>query len=78
LRIANSVGAALSSRRVLGRASDAPLALTTAALLVLAVVAFAWPRLVAWPIAALTGWLALNLGIRMWRTRRRRHRWRRL
>ena len=77
LRIANSVGAALSGRRVIGKASGAPLALATAVLLAVAVVSVVWPRIVAWPFAALAGWLALNLGIRLWRERQRRRRWQR-
>jgi cardiolipin synthase len=31
-----------------------------------------WPKVVAWPIAVLATWFALNLAIRVWRLRRRR------
>ncbi|WP_157511053.1 phospholipase D-like domain-containing protein [Frateuria sp. Soil773] len=72
LRIANTVGAAITDRRVLGDTETGPLLGGTALLVVLAAVAALWPAVVAWPIAALAAWFALNLGIRTWRLRRRR------
>jgi cardiolipin synthase len=74
LRLANSVGAALGHRRVLGATSAKPLFLVTVVLLALAVVAVLWPAWVGWPFAALCGWFALNLGIRGWRLQRRHRR----
>jgi cardiolipin synthase len=71
LRLANSVGAALGHRRVLGATSARPLFLATAALLVLGVIAALWPAWIGWPVAVLCAWFALNLGIRGWRLRRR-------
>ncbi len=76
LRIANSVGAALTNRRVLGDTSSGPLFIGTLALAALAVVAILWPAWVGWPFGVLAGWFALNLAIRGWRVRRRR--WRQL
>lgn len=73
LRIANTVGAALSNRRVLGDVSEGPVltgALILAALA--AAIAFWWPKLIAWPFGTLVGWLALNLWIRHWRRGARR------
>ena len=74
LRIANTMGAAFADRRVLGDTETAPLAGGTAALLVLAVVAFLWPAVVGWPIGVLALWFALNFGIRAWRARRKHQR----
>jgi len=74
LRIANTMGAALTDRRVLGDTETGPLLSGTAALLVLAAVAILWPAVVGWPIAVLALWFALNFGIRAWRTRRRHQR----
>ena len=78
LRIATSVGVALRAHRVLGDTSRGPLAAATLALAAIAACAAIWPRVVAWPIAAACAWFALNLGVRQWRERRRRRRWRRL
>lgn len=72
LRIANTVGAALTDRRVLGDTSTGPLFGGTALLAVLAIVAVLWPAVIAWPIALLAAWFALNLGIHAWRLRRPR------
>jgi cardiolipin synthase len=74
LRIANSVGAALTQRRVLGDTSAMPLFLATLVLAALAVVAILWPAWIGWPVALLCAWFALNLGIRGWRVRQRRQR----
>lgn len=71
LRLANSVGAALSPHRVLGESSTGPLLAGTLVLAALAVVAALWPAWIGWPFAALAAWFALNLGIRGWRLRRR-------
>ncbi|WP_329740579.1 phospholipase D-like domain-containing protein [Dyella sp. A6] len=72
LRIANTVGAALADRRVLGDTTSGPLLGGTALLVALAVVAWLWPAVVAWPLGLLAAWLALNLGVRLWRQYRRK------
>lgn len=74
LRIANSVGAALTHRRVLGDSSTRPLFVATLILAALAVAAILWPAWIGWPFAVLSGWFALNLGIRGWRVHRHRQR----
>jgi cardiolipin synthase len=74
LRIANSVGAALSNRRVLGELSGAPLVVAALVLIAVAVVAALWPAWIGWPVAVLAAWLALNLGVRRWRLYRRARR----
>lgn len=71
LRIANTVGAALTDRRVLGDTATGPLVLGTLALSLLAVVGFLWPAIIGWPLGVVAAWLALNFGIRVWRLRRR-------
>ncbi|MEI7038050.1 phospholipase D-like domain-containing protein [Fulvimonas yonginensis] len=71
LRIANTVGAALTDRRVLGDTARGPLLVGIAVLALLAAVALVWPKVVSWPIATLSAWFALNLAIRVWRLRRR-------
>jgi cardiolipin synthase len=71
LRIANSVGAALTNRRVLGESSSGPLFIGTLVLIALAVIAILWPAWIGWPFGVLAGWFALNLGIRAWRVRKR-------
>jgi len=72
LRIANSVGAALTNRRVLGDTSSGPLFIGTVVLAALAVTAILWPAWIGWPFGVMAGWFALNLGIRSWRLRKRR------
>ncbi|WP_232821019.1 phospholipase D-like domain-containing protein [Dyella sp. C11] len=71
LRIANTVGAALTDRRVLGDTATMPLVIGTVALAALAVVAILWPAVIGWPIAVLASWFALNFGARAWRLRQR-------
>ncbi|HWU75267.1 MAG TPA: phospholipase D-like domain-containing protein [Rhodanobacter sp.] len=71
LRIANSMGAALTHRRVLDENSARPMFLATTVLLALAVIAVLWPAWIGWPFALLAAWFALNLGIRGWRLHRR-------
>jgi len=72
LRIANSVGAAIANRRVLGRAESAPLLIGAVALLALAAIALVWPRIVAWPLGALGAWIAVTLFARLVEMRRKR------
>jgi cardiolipin synthase A/B len=71
LRIANSVGAALTERRVLGDTETGSLVSASLLLAALAVVGALWPAAIAWPLAALAGWFAINTGIRAWQLRRR-------
>lgn len=64
LRLANSVGAAIANRRVLGRTESGPLLLTGVLLLGGALIGFLWPRIVAWPLAVLTFWIGASLVVR--------------
>jgi cardiolipin synthase len=73
LRLGRAVGAALTNRRLLGAAEAQVMAVAGVVLLATAVVAALWPQLVAYPIAAITGWIALGLFARarkLWQTGR--------
>ncbi len=70
LRLAHSVGAALTQQRVLARAEAGVLPWSALALLLTAVVAVHWPRALSWPAAVLLVWLAVTLALRWWRLRR--------
>jgi cardiolipin synthase len=72
MRLANSVSAAITDRRVLGDSSLGPLLAGTAVLVVLTVIGVLWPAAVAWPLSLLTAWFALNMGIRVWQLKMRR------
>ncbi len=74
LRIANTVSAAITRRKVLGNTTSVPALIGTLALLVVSVVAFLWPAWISWPIGAVTAWFALNLSVASWRSWRRRQR----
>lgn len=71
LRLANTVGAVLTDRRVLGDTDNGPLITGSVVLTVLAIVAALWPAVLAWPLALLSAWFALNLAIRAWQSRHR-------
>jgi cardiolipin synthase len=64
LRLGHAVGAAITNRRVLGPAESRILLAAGGLLLVLALVALSWPRLVTVPLAALALWSALALFLR--------------
>jgi cardiolipin synthase A/B len=72
LRIANTVGAAITNRRVLDETDNGPVRVGALVLAAVAVVAILQPAWIAWPLAVVAGWLALNLGIRGWRLRKPR------
>lgn len=61
LRLANSVGAAIANRRVLGRAESGPLLFAAVLLFGAAATALVWPRAVAWPLAVLAIWIGVTL-----------------
>ena len=70
LRIANSIGAAITSKRVLGPAEAKIMGMTGALLLAIAVIAGLWPLVVAIPLALATGWTAVTFLVKAWRLRR--------
>jgi cardiolipin synthase len=71
LRIANTFGAALTDRRVLGDTATGPLVIGTLVLAAFALVAILWPAVIGWPLGLVSAWFALNLGAHAWRLRRR-------
>jgi cardiolipin synthase len=74
LRLAHTVGAALNNRRVLGGGEVGPLLGGAVLLLVFTAIAVLWPRVIAWPLAALALWIAVGLCARWWRVRQQRRR----
>ena len=74
LRLANTVGAAITNRRTLGDAEAGSLGIGAIALCMAAMIAFVWPRAIAWPIAVIAAWLALILAARWIHAFRRRRR----
>jgi cardiolipin synthase len=65
MRLANTVGAAVTNHRTLGRAEGRILSLAGIVLVVLAVLSGLWPRVIATPLAVLSLWVGLAL---MWRS----------
>lgn len=72
LRIANTVGAAITQHRVLGDTETGPLLAGAATAIVLTVVAVLWPAVIAWPLALIGAWFAVNLSVSWWTLRRKR------
>ncbi len=64
LRLTHSVGAAITDRRILGRAEAGVMAGMGAALIALAVLGIVWPRVLAVPLVVLGGWVGVSLMIR--------------
>ena len=72
LRLGNALGSVLSPRRV-HHADERPVMVQTAlVLLVVAILGFVWPRLIAWPLGGICVWFALALLARAARRRKRR------
>ena len=67
LRLGRAVGAALTNRRLLGPAEARVMGAAGIVVLVMAVTAALWPPVAAYPLAAISGWLALSLLVRAWR-----------
>ena len=61
VRIGNAVSAAITNRRVLEPVESHIALVAGGLLLALAVIAFWWPRGVAWPLAVVFAWLAIAL-----------------
>jgi cardiolipin synthase len=72
MRMGNTMGAAITSRRALGPFETVVLAIAALLLLVLAAVAILWPMAVAGPLAFFSAWVAVGLLIRTNRLRRAR------
>jgi len=61
MRLANSVGAAITNRRVLGRSESGLLIVAGIALIASAIVGIVWPAVIAWPLAVLALWIGSSL-----------------
>jgi cardiolipin synthase len=72
LRLANTVGAAVSDHRVLGATENRILLAGAMALSGVAAVGFYQPRVVAWPLATVATWCAVSLASRYAALARRR------
>ncbi len=68
LRLANTVGAAIANRRVLGDSERGVLSIAGGVLVGLAALGIWLPQVLAWPLAAFAAWLGLSL---LWRRFRR-------
>jgi cardiolipin synthase A/B len=70
ISVSNTIGAAITNRRVLGPAETKVMVLAGIALLVLAVVAVLWPLLLVVPLTLFSAWMAIALLIKAYRLRR--------
>jgi cardiolipin synthase len=71
LGIGNTVGAAITNRRALGPAEAGILGVTGAVLLLVAVIAIFFPRLIAIPVTLLGLIVGISLVVRAWKLHRR-------
>jgi cardiolipin synthase len=69
LRIGNAIGSALVARQVTGPAERRLFVQGGSILAIIALVAFFWPPLLAWPVGALSLWLSVSLLLRAGRQR---------
>ena len=69
-RFGNTMGAALTATRHLGATEAWMLAVGGLLLLAVAALAAWWPKVVAYPVAAMAAWLGLSLAGAAWRARR--------
>jgi cardiolipin synthase len=67
LRIGNTVGAALSNRRMLGPAEAGVMLKIGLMLTLLAVLGMIWPLAIAIPVGVLAAWIGLSLLVKAWR-----------
>ena len=70
LRIGNTVGAAITNRRILGPAEAGIMTGVALAFLVFALVGLWWPQAIAWPLVAFAVWMAFALIVRAGKLRR--------
>jgi cardiolipin synthase len=71
VRFGTAVGTAITRPRELVQQDGRIMGGTAAVLIVLAAVGLAWPRVIAWPLAAIALWFAISFSIRGWRGRLR-------
>jgi len=73
LSVSNTIGAAITNRRVLGPAEAKVMAYASLVLLTIAVLAMLWPLLLAVPLMLCAVWLAIALLIQAYRLHRAAH-----
>jgi cardiolipin synthase len=64
--VGSALGAALTNRRTLGPAEAGLLGTVALIAFGLVIVAALWPRVIAWPLAAIGGWLAVSWLLKSW------------
>jgi hypothetical protein len=64
--VGRSIGAAVTGNRPLEAFEVVPLVTVAGLLLVIAIVGFAAPFLVAWPLAAIAIWIAVSVLVEAW------------
>jgi len=69
LRLANTMGAAITNRRVLGPAESVSLGGGGLVLAAIGTIAAIWPKFIAWPLAIFAFWFAAILLVRYWLAR---------
>jgi cardiolipin synthase A/B len=69
LRVGNTVGAAITSRRGLGPAETGVLAISAALLLCVAIIGALWPSAISIPVVVFCVWVVLALLVRVYRLR---------
>ena len=69
LRVGNTVGAAITSRRGLGPAETGVLAIAAALLLCVAIIGILWPPAISIPVVVFSVWVVLALLVRIYRLR---------
>ncbi len=74
LRIGNAVSASLTNRRVLEPVEARLMTMSGALLLASSIVFALFPRVLAYPLTAISGWLAISLLVRGYRLRRMKRR----
>ncbi|HRO59069.1 MAG TPA: phospholipase D-like domain-containing protein, partial [Burkholderiaceae bacterium] len=72
LRIGNTVGAAITNRRILGPAEAGMMNVAGALLLLLSGVALLWPRVAMFPLALIGSWLGVSFLVKGYRLRSRK------
>jgi len=70
MRFGSAVGTAMTRPRQLLHQDRRIMGGSAVALVVLAAVGIAWPKAIAWPLAAIALWLSVSFMIRAWRGRR--------
>jgi cardiolipin synthase len=70
--VGSTLGAALTNRRTLGPTEGGLLTAVAVAMVGIAIVAALFPRVLAWPIALLAGWLGITWAWKGWKLLRRR------